>query len=449
VIDLLSAMMVLTLALSAVALLVFRPASVSPGVVFSGGVLLQVLSGNANRLGFPIGPDRVLMAIAVAICLDRLVSGSAVLMLNFRHALLAFTSLNLVLSAVAAGTAFNSMGLFALLDRVGLLPFTAFVLAPVLYASEKSRRVLLAGLVILGAYLGITALLETTRAWSWVFPSYIADPSAGIHFGRARGPFLESAINGVVMVMCGVAAATALAIWTDRRARWLAALSGVLCLVGSFLTLTRAVWIAAAVAAVTMALLHRGARRFLLPGLVAVGAALMLTFALAPSVAEKARERSESNLPIYDRLNTNAAAIAAGNGNPAFGIGFDRFHLETDTYLWQQEGYPLTGSGLTVHNVFLARYAELGIIGTALWAATLLACVVLPCLRPVDADLEPWRKGLLAVVLAWVVVSMFGPTTAAMPNMLLWLWAGIVTVGSVRRIDHTDDGAAFVGRANA
>ena len=60
--------------------------------------------------------------------------------------------------------------------------------------NERASRLVQASITIFGFYLAFTAICEITQQWSLVWPSYIADPSVGLHFGRARGlPFVETA----------------------------------------------------------------------------------------------------------------------------------------------------------------------------------------------------------------------------------------------------------------
>src|SRR5262245_23778591 len=61
-------------------------------------------------------------------------------------------------------------------------------------------------IALLGGYLGFTAIAEITKQWSLVFPNYISDPDLGIHFGRARGPDLNSASLGVYLTIALCAA---------------------------------------------------------------------------------------------------------------------------------------------------------------------------------------------------------------------------------------------------
>ena len=93
-----------------------------------------------------------------------------------------------------------------------------------------------------------------------MFPNYIIDPNVGLHFGRARGPFVEAVADGLSLYMCAVAAAIGLAVW---RKPWITlrvrhghrARGGL----GILFTLTRAVWIGAAIG--TIVAMARGATR--------------------------------------------------------------------------------------------------------------------------------------------------------------------------------------------
>ena len=57
-------------------------------------------------------------------------------------------------------------------------------------------------LAALGVFLALTGFAEIGKQWWAVFPHYIADPTLGTHFGRARGPALNSASLGVFLTIC-------------------------------------------------------------------------------------------------------------------------------------------------------------------------------------------------------------------------------------------------------
>ena len=80
--------------------------------------------------------------------------------------------------------------------------------------NERAWKWMLVGLTGLGVYLGLTALAEVHQQWWAVYPKFIADPTLGTHFGRARGPALMSASLGVFLTVCFWSA------WFFVVARW-------------------------------------------------------------------------------------------------------------------------------------------------------------------------------------------------------------------------------------
>jgi O-antigen ligase len=77
------------------------------------------------------------------------------------------------------------------------------------------------------------------------------------------------------------------------------------------------------------------------------------------------------------------------------------------------------------HNAFLSNAAELGLIGTFLWCAALAGVVLAGVFQRHPAELRPWRIGLLAMAIMWVVVSNLIPLSKPFPTLLLFLWAGL------------------------
>jgi O-antigen ligase len=321
------------------------------------------------------------------------------------------------------------------MDRVGLVPFVAFAIAPLIYATARQRSFLVAVLVGIGWYLGITALLEGFDAKELTWPGYINDPTVGIHFERARGPFAESTIMGAALIGCLVACVIALKTWRSRAARLAAGVLVPVLLLGTILTLTRAVWLAAGLATAVGVLADPKLRRYFVPlaaiATVAVGVAL----ATVPGLTGQVDERRQDQIPVWDRLNTNAAAWDAFRDEPLNGVGWNQFARRSADYLEQNPNFPLTGNRIEVHNVLLARLAEVGLIGTLPWMLALLLGVAVPAFRrsPTDSDLEPWRIGLLMYGTAWTVIAAFGPMSGAFPNLFLWLLAGIVAIPMTSR----------------
>jgi O-antigen ligase len=397
-----------------------------PTLLFCAAVAGTLLSGNADHVQLPFSPDRLFFAAALLSMVigfggdrqpskQRLRGVDVIILLAAAYA---------VASAFAAGTLLEHDGFFGLLDRLGLVPFAAFVVAPRLFRTPRQRRALLITFVAIGFYLGLTALFETVSLDPLVFPSYIKDPSVGIHFGRARGPFIEAAANGLALFECGVAAAVATRVFSSRASRRFAMLVVMLCAAGVLFSLTRAAWFGAIAGAMAGIIFCPPGRRRLVGwaalSVVAVGALLLLL----PGLGGRAGTRAEDQRPIWDRFNTNAASIRVIEDHPLLGVGWNRFQAVNADYERQADGYPLTGSDLVVHNVVLSHLAELGVVGGGLWLVALGAAVV-AAWRGSSRLGALWRAGMVAVVVDFAVVANLGPLGYAFPNLALWLWLGV------------------------
>jgi O-antigen ligase len=395
-------------------------------VLLSLAIAAEIFSGNWGNFGAP-PLDRALVAagiVALVLGGARAVS-SRRLRLRPIHLLLVVVATWATASALAANTFSDSDARFALLDRFGLLPFLMFALAPLVFARPKQRRFLLAVLVVVGGYIGIVNFFELVGPRALVFPSYITNPAIGLHAGRARGPFVESVADGLSLYMCGVAAVIGLTIWRRRWVRIACMAVVALAALGIVLTLTRAVWIGAVAGTLVAMLVVPRARRYVIPTILLGTVGVVVALAVVPGLSSKASNRLEAEQPVWDRYNTNRAALRMAEDRPIFGFGWQTFTTKAPDYMRQSGSYPLTGAGLEVHNVFLSHAAELGFVGAALWAVALLGAIGGAIVRRGPPELQAWRVGLLAVFVAFLVVANFGPLSYPFPNLLLWTWAGI------------------------
>lgn len=413
---------------------------VAPSWLISIGLGLTVFSGNSQHLGLPIGPDRLFIAAGLASIVLGLPGHQPERRVLWRplHAVLALVAAIAIVSAYGAGTLETSSGIFSLLDRLGLVPFLVFALAPVIYGTQRDRNALLTVLVVVGGYLGLTAILEGLGNVELTFPPYIADPTLGIHFGRARGPFLEGVANGLALYGCAVASAVAAYVWERPLHRRLAAIVAILCIVGTIFTLTRAVWLATIVATLMTLVMSPRTRPALVPIAVAGFVILLAALTFVPGFATQVSERSSSQSPLWDRLNTNSAAVRMIRDEPLGGIGWGAFDERAPEYLEAADHHPLTGVGIPVHNVPLSHAVEIGLIGASLWALGLLLAVGGATLRPGPEVLDPFRLAMVALFLHWLIVASFGPLGYAFPNLLLWAWAGIAGMHHISQPLVTD-----------
>ncbi len=414
----------------------------SPTSFIAVGTGAEIFSGNWKTMGVSLPLDRALLLVGLLSMVfgGRRLLADRSLVLRPVHLLILGTAAWATCSSIWATTIGSHNGFYALLDRLGLIPFLAFVLAPLLFGTPAKRRIVLGVLVAVGAYLGFTAVMEGIGLTHLVFPRYIANPAVGISYGRARGPLLDGAGNGIALIMGGAAAAVGIATWHRFAARVACAAVVVMCGLGVLFTLTRAVWIGAALGAIVGLLAAERTRKYVPHLVVAAVLSVLLALAVVPGLHSKVTTRAETSSSVWDRLNTDRAALEAAVRYPAFGLGWQTFETKGPTYLRQAGTYPQTGAGLEVHNVFLSHAVELGLPGSILWTLALFGAVGGAIWRRGPPDLEPWRPALLAIFVAFLVVANFGPLSYAFPNLVLWMMAGVMSVDylSIPRLDMSD-----------
>ena len=399
--------------------------STRPAWPLSIGLGLGAFNGHWDTMDVPIAVDRLFIGTAIVSTLVRArVRSADGLRTHPVHWLLAVAAIYALTSAVLAGTLDFPQSRFALIDRFSLLGFVLFFVAPKAYREARDRQILLGTLVALGGYLGLTALFETVGPSALILPSYIDDPSVGIHHDRARGPFAEAAANGLSLYACAIAATIAAFTWRDRRWRTVAMVVVGLCALGILMTVTRAAWIASGAASVVTLLLVPEARRFVIPAVAAAAAGVLLAFAFIPGLQSQAEERADEDRPIWDRQNATAAAFRMLQEKPLLGFGWGRFRTDSRDYYRQTQDYPLTGQR-NLHNVYLSNAVELGLIGAVLWLVAIGVALVTSMARRGPPELRFWKFGLLAMTLSYAVSALSTPLGFALPTLLLWTWAGV------------------------
>lgn len=418
-------------ALLIVAVGVYVVAVVPPALTLSAGLFLSIFGSNWEAMGLPrfIAPDRFLIALALLAIVVRAPGTRDRLALRARpvHALMYLAAAFAITSAIAAGTLTQQSGFFNLLDRLGILPWLVFALAPSVLFRERDRNLLLATMVALGVYLGATALFETINLRALVFPRYISDPSVGIHFGRARGPFAQAAVNGLAMYACILASLMALRAWRRWLPRLLAGAAVGLCGVGLLFTLQRSIWLGASVASLGTMLLVRDLRRFVVPTVVACAVVVGVSVAVIPGLGEKVKTREESAGTIRERRALNDAALNMIAARPLFGVGWNTFPERSSEYFEVTDSYRLESTrGTPLHNAYLANAVELGLLGASLWLLVMLVGLGGTVLRRGPPAIRPWRVALGALFLLWLVVAVASPLLASFQSLVLWLWAAVV-----------------------
>jgi O-antigen ligase len=426
---------------------------VPPAATVCAAVVATIFSGawsEAGLGGIPL--NRLLLAFVLLQFLLRAPGVAELPSPRVRnvHLLMCATILFALASAAAAGRLDSQEGMLSLLDVLGATPFLVFFLAPVIFAGERERALLLGALVGLGLYLGLTALCEALGPHVLVFPSYILR-SDGVTPGLVQvgGPFQSPVAEGFATFACAVAAVICLFRWQARWQRLVAAAACLICLFACFATLERGVWVAAVVGAAAAAAATRRGRRLLIPTAIAAALVIVGILAVSATLAEHTSQRADYQQSVWDRQNQMAAGLRMVQERPLLGFGWDRYRADSEDYFRQASTYPLTGhtQGVTIglppvvlplHNTYLAYMVELGLIGFLLWFASVAGAVAPAILKPGPPALRAWKLGLIALGTFFLVVSFFDPHEQPFPVILLLLWAGVAYGPPLARVAAAD-----------
>jgi putative inorganic carbon (hco3(-)) transporter len=407
---------------------------VHPAYLLCAGIALSPIAGNWPQLGVPgvLAPDRLLLVAGIGSVLGRApaVRDRLPFRLAAVHYVMAVAVAYVLASAFAAGVLFDNTWFLKLFDTFGIAPFLIFLVAPIAFREERHRDALMTTFVVLGAYLGLTTLLETIHLDALVFPHYIVDPNYGIHFDRGRGPFVEAVTNGFGMYTCAVASAMAWRRWRGERRGDFAGAVALLCVAGIVMTLERSIWLGAAAGTVIAAMTLGDARRAALRGIAAIALAIGIALVAIPGAAQSVSNRFGDQETVHDRQNLATAAFNMVEARPLVGFGWGQFQPNSADYFQQAPDFSL-GPNIAhtaIHSTVLTYAVELGLIGVALWAIALAMGVIGGLRHRGPPSLDDWRVGLIAIAVCYVTVVNFVPPSA-FPNLMLWLWTGIAWVG--------------------
>jgi O-antigen ligase len=328
------------------------------------------------------------------------------------------------------------------------IPAVLYLVARKSALTERGVVMVHGFLALFGIYLGLTGVAEMTGQWWLVFPRYIADPEIGLHFGRARGPMVQSVSFGLYLGICLAAAL----LWMQRMRRtgkllMLPAL--VLPLAAAVLTLTRSVWMGTGLALLLLAsiLLQGWVRKFVLFG--AVGAAAIAVAANVDNLVGFQREGT------VDDTRSSAAARASFayvswqmfQDRPLLGFGFGQFAEAKLPYLDDRSTSLNLESirPLSHHNTYLSLLVELGLVGFLLYASLLALWANYAWQLRQGARRPAWVKAhgvlVLCALATYSVQMLFHEVSfTSVDNGIIYLLSGMAvglcySDGESRRLD--------------
>lgn len=318
-------------------------------------------------------------------------------------------------------------------------PFSFYFFAKHLIYTEERIRILLWGSFFLFIYLVITAYLEHYKINALIFPRFITDPLFGLHYGRARGPFLIAPVNG--WVICSLFVTTLLLrLESDSKVvRGIMLFFLLVTPLAVFYTYTRAVWLSFLMAVVLIVMVSKNllmAKRyvFFLIALVVLGGYfarenLQSSERAAGGVMQVAEV--EARFQLYEVTKVIARDV------PFFGVGFARFVENIPRYA--PEVFPGGAEQMSSqHNIFLGMLSEVGILGTIPFLIILFYLIKYS--RALYQLLG--EEGLISknlVVTFWAIGVVFLISASFIQtqyfiaaNVLVFVWAGLI-VGIYQR----------------
>ncbi|WP_448383631.1 O-antigen ligase family protein [Desulfosoma sp.] len=223
-----------------------------------------------------------------------------------------------------------------------------------------------------GCYVAFLAYLEFFGLREYVYPRYINDPKIWLHLDRARGPFLNAGINGLIIVqafLCGVYLYA-----SKKPLRWILGPLVLAMIPTIYFCQTRSVYLAFLVCAVALATLLKVD----LPKwkILALPTALVVFLAIGISPRLLSPDRRAGGVYQVEEVKIRLILIERSFEmileRPFLGHGFGQFLRVASERFRGRYPIPGTAEEQVQHHHLLGLWAELGIMGVTVYALIML-----------------------------------------------------------------------------
>ncbi len=316
-----------------------------------------------------------------------------------------------------------------------LFPFVVFIFAKNYIVREKDVLVIFQALFYFGIYLSITAFFEFANLRQFVFPRYINDPLVSpLHLERARGPFLNSAFNGVGILIGFISGLHLLQKKTGfAKVFYQAAL--LLFFPAVFFTLTRSVYLGLLITLFIFLGWYKTS--FSKWKLIPLPLAVMLIVGIANSPRLLSTERREGGVVQVHEVDIRLALLTQSyflfSERPLTGVGLAQFIPAASRSYKGPVPASVEEIGATFqHNHLLGIATELGIPGILVYL--ILLFLILRRLKQLAGRLpgtgimgNNLRITILAIWCVYLNNNLFvEPSNNLFVNAVPFLFAGLV-----------------------
>ncbi len=254
-----------------------------------------------------------------------------------------------------------------------LFPFAAFLFAKKYLVTERDLSFVFHALFYLGAYLGIMAFFEFFSLRQYVYPQFINDPKVWLHLDRARGPFLNSALNGFAMIIgfvCGIH----LLPFKRGFGRLVHLLLLSVFFPAIFFTLTRSVYLCFLLTLGTLLLAYRTS--FPKWKLLSIPLAIVLILSIANVHRLSSSDRRSGGVYQVQEVLIREALLRRSMvmiaDNPLFGLGLAQFVPASVAKYRGLVPIPESTAEETQHHQLIGMTVELGLVGVSVYLAIIV-----------------------------------------------------------------------------
>ncbi|HAZ09630.1 MAG TPA: hypothetical protein DCY56_00780 [Candidatus Omnitrophica bacterium] len=335
---------------------------------------------------------------------------------------------------------FNVYNLYTLLFNAYIAPFSIFLIAKDFINEEKKIRNLFILLSFILLYLSVTSIFEHFGMRNFIFPKDIMNPKMGIHFGRARGPFLSAAINGTVLGLLSILNFY-MALNTRLPYRIFFIINIFLSFIAIFFTYTRASWLGVLISFMFMVFINQRLRKYLVI-FTLLGAVFLGPLYSKIVDIENVISRVNSTGPVDSRIELYRIYISMIKEKPIMGLGFANFNNYAAEY---SKGKSIvnfiTGDVLSIHDTFFGIFVELGGLGLIVFLSMLASIFWKSFI--LFKHLEEGFLGREIVIIFWGVGIIYFLNSFfidmkfhQIQNVIFYMMAGIVSGLYQRRIRY-------------